>query len=1072
MYKIKNLAEKTLNKDLLEEFLGFANNKLEIDQPYSVYFVDDKQNAADPLGKTAMYNPSSNSVYVYATNRHPKDILRSIAHELMHHKQNCDGRLDKTYGEDSDDLKTLELEANKAGYLVREFEDGRKSQKLFELWDPVARSDATVARREEEERADRKLADAIKAIENNQNYTVTQKNHLIRQLKEKRYPPLELEKIVDMLDVIGIFPGLGDVIDLANAPFKALLAYEYSFGPKKDEKFNFPFGLGSIDMSTFYMIDTIISLLSAVQIGEPFKLAMLALKRGTLTIQEAYTFSKFSLIYIKKIQGAPNHIFWKIMDKTGANPVLVKNKLAEIAVQLEKVERRAETLMKIKSVKNMAGTAAELTYNIERLNADDALEFIMGNSNLAKKLGINPVDISPFLKSVEDAAILVQVEKTVERAKILQDPAKFGETIEDLFGRQLPLDAIKKLDTMPDQAKMIFMDIFNQMETSALRSGQLDQIRDNVLEPLAQIAKKGTIPKEEISKSIKKTIEEMEKIGQHRAVAHLQNIEKIDPDYFSRIDWSKGVDALTDFAKQRQLLAFQSGELALAAKQILGNSELVKKTLTNANKEVNQVLEVIENLRKNTNHYEKASAAEKTIYENALKVMENGDDWAKSIYQKHMQKLQGELLSSGSKLADELAGAVAKRAEDFAIPFFGAPGRYAAKASGKIAKLTSKNPYVVAKFINYFVAILNRNFFGKTYISNTFIVNGKIMNGAAAILDKYGFIRTSKVAKALALTPDGLAARVSSAFMASAMFYWLRVLENEELAGGGGNPNVGKEQKGMKGDAEVAEEAAGLTAPIAVALAAEEKEPEDGEPETVGLGEAATQTAAKLREEAKKTTNPALKEFIDGVQRELDKLAKELQTAQNKQAMEEAKKKAAAALAAKAAAAQKAAEEKLKQTHKESPSVNNVPPGAAAAANADTEEANNATEDATQQVAKDVGLGGSGSGGGAGGGKGPGTGPGTSTDYGTIRDAVNNRKYNDVKNIMDEELFNYLKKASQYKRYEIITNIVGKYNKEKKQITKNDLDDLKLEESINNLADYREKVLNERFNKLVKGFTK
>jgi hypothetical protein len=126
MYTIKKMAERSLKQDLLEEFLDFANKKLEIDQPYSVYFVDDKSNAADPLGKTAMYNPSTNSVYVYATNRHPKDILRSIAHELMHHKQNCDGRLDKTYGEGSDNLEILEREANEAGYLVREFEDGRE----------------------------------------------------------------------------------------------------------------------------------------------------------------------------------------------------------------------------------------------------------------------------------------------------------------------------------------------------------------------------------------------------------------------------------------------------------------------------------------------------------------------------------------------------------------------------------------------------------------------------------------------------------------------------------------------------------------------------------------------------------------------------------------------------------------------------------------------------------------------------------------------------------------------------------------------------------------------------------
>ena len=129
MYTIKKMAERSLKQDLLEEFLDFVNKKLEVDQPYSVYFVDDKSNAADPLGKTAMYNPSTNSVYVYATNRHPKDILRSIAHELMHHKQNCDGRLDKTYGEGSDNLEILEREANEAGYLVREFEDGREVDK-------------------------------------------------------------------------------------------------------------------------------------------------------------------------------------------------------------------------------------------------------------------------------------------------------------------------------------------------------------------------------------------------------------------------------------------------------------------------------------------------------------------------------------------------------------------------------------------------------------------------------------------------------------------------------------------------------------------------------------------------------------------------------------------------------------------------------------------------------------------------------------------------------------------------------------------------------------------------------
>jgi len=120
MHKIKNLAAKTLNKELLEEFLNFVNEELKINKPYSLYFVEDKTNAKDALGRTAMYNPSSSSVYIYATNRHPKDILRSIAHELVHHKQHCDGRLEDMSFEKS------EKEANAGGFLVRQFEDGRE----------------------------------------------------------------------------------------------------------------------------------------------------------------------------------------------------------------------------------------------------------------------------------------------------------------------------------------------------------------------------------------------------------------------------------------------------------------------------------------------------------------------------------------------------------------------------------------------------------------------------------------------------------------------------------------------------------------------------------------------------------------------------------------------------------------------------------------------------------------------------------------------------------------------------------------------------------------------------------
>ena len=60
-----------------------------------VNFVeDDIKNADDFFGKTAYYNPNDKSITLYTLKRHPKDVLRSFAHEMVHHKQYEDGRLD------------------------------------------------------------------------------------------------------------------------------------------------------------------------------------------------------------------------------------------------------------------------------------------------------------------------------------------------------------------------------------------------------------------------------------------------------------------------------------------------------------------------------------------------------------------------------------------------------------------------------------------------------------------------------------------------------------------------------------------------------------------------------------------------------------------------------------------------------------------------------------------------------------------------------------------------------------------------------------------------------------------
>ena len=85
------------------------------------------------FGRTAFYQPDTQTIVVYTTNRHPKDVLRSYCHELIHHVQNERGDLDRgdmsspKYAQDDDHLRKMEMEAYlKGNLLLRDFEDNFK----------------------------------------------------------------------------------------------------------------------------------------------------------------------------------------------------------------------------------------------------------------------------------------------------------------------------------------------------------------------------------------------------------------------------------------------------------------------------------------------------------------------------------------------------------------------------------------------------------------------------------------------------------------------------------------------------------------------------------------------------------------------------------------------------------------------------------------------------------------------------------------------------------------------------------------------------------------------------------
>lgn len=126
--------------DLAQSLYGFMQKKFKFECEPKIYFHSDDGNAKQILGKTGFYDPQKEEVHVFITNRHPKDILRSFAHEMLHHIQGCEGMADqdKLHGTSDPNylihdeyLKGLEADAFERGNVCfREWEAYVKEGKL------------------------------------------------------------------------------------------------------------------------------------------------------------------------------------------------------------------------------------------------------------------------------------------------------------------------------------------------------------------------------------------------------------------------------------------------------------------------------------------------------------------------------------------------------------------------------------------------------------------------------------------------------------------------------------------------------------------------------------------------------------------------------------------------------------------------------------------------------------------------------------------------------------------------------------------------------------------------------
>jgi hypothetical protein len=109
---------------LIDRFVDYTCDRLNIDKPK--IFIINSPTYSQKYKSFGGYIPLEQEIKVVVHNRNMADILRTLAHELVHHMQNING--EELNGEDG---SNTENEANAmAGIIMREF--GRENPEIFE----------------------------------------------------------------------------------------------------------------------------------------------------------------------------------------------------------------------------------------------------------------------------------------------------------------------------------------------------------------------------------------------------------------------------------------------------------------------------------------------------------------------------------------------------------------------------------------------------------------------------------------------------------------------------------------------------------------------------------------------------------------------------------------------------------------------------------------------------------------------------------------------------------------------------------------------------------------------------
>jgi len=132
MSRVNRLNEQLLSpekrKSVVDEFIRYADDRLNLGGNVPDIELSYDESKAQEMKSFGQFQPQSNKILVVAVNRNLADVLRTIAHELIHLKQGKEGKLKSDSGETG---SSEENEANSlAGVLLREF--GKNNPIIFE----------------------------------------------------------------------------------------------------------------------------------------------------------------------------------------------------------------------------------------------------------------------------------------------------------------------------------------------------------------------------------------------------------------------------------------------------------------------------------------------------------------------------------------------------------------------------------------------------------------------------------------------------------------------------------------------------------------------------------------------------------------------------------------------------------------------------------------------------------------------------------------------------------------------------------------------------------------------------